>query len=277
MASFYPGRLPYCGSPPVPEVVWTRWNLDPVLLLFLFVILAFYLFGADKLARVGRVTTPWRRCAFITGWIIGSGALISPLCPLSVSLFSARVGQHMILSLISAPLVILGRPGPAFGTLWPPYAQWLATNKALLIARGAAGSVVAFTVAMWFWHAPGPYDATFASTFVYWTMHLSIFGSALMVWNVLLDQTPGRSVAVLAVGGVSTLQMTFLGALITMTPHMLYSPHVLTPYAWGMTQAGDQQLGGLIMWVPGCTVFLAATIFALGRTMSERSPSHALA
>lgn len=277
MAVFDPTRLPYCGSPPSPDDLWGRWNLDPVLLVFLGAAFALYWIGSVQVARSGRPLQAWRRNAFVAGWFIGSAALVSPLCPLSVSLFSARVGQHMILSLISAPLIILGRPGLVFGIIWPRAARWLAANPTLSMVRSAAGSALVFTAAIWFWHAPDPYDATFASTLVYWTMHLTIFGSALMVWNILLDPAPGRSVVVLAVGAVSTLQMTFLGALITMTPHLLYAPHILTPYAWGMTQASDQQLGGLIMWVPGCTVFLAATIWALGRTISEPSPMDVLA
>lgn len=277
MTGFDPARVPYCGSPPSPESLWDRWNLDPVLLIALVAALALYELGASRLAKAGRCPPPWRRVAFVAGWFVGSAALVSPLCPLSVSLFSARVGQHMILSLLAAPLVMFGRPGFVFGSLWPGMSEWLADSKMLRMARSAAGSALFFTTAIWFWHAPDPYDATFSSTLVYWAMHLTIFGSALMVWNVLLDQTQARSVGVLAVGAISTLQMTFLGALITLTPHLLYAPHILTPYAWGMSQASDQQLGGLIMWVPGCTVFLAATIWALGRAMAEHAPTDALA
>jgi len=178
---------------------------------------------------------------------------------------------------VAAPLVILGRPGVSLARLWPQAARRLSSNGALTAMRGAAGSAAAFALALWFWHAPGPYDATFASPAVYWLMHLTVFAAALMVWNVLL-QTPARgAVATLAVGAVSTLQMTFLGAIITLTPRTLYAPHALTPYAWGLTQAGDQQLGGLIMWVPGCSIFLAVTLLALGRTMSERANPDALA
>jgi putative membrane protein len=98
-----------------------------------------------------------------------------------------------------------------------------------------------------------------------------------MVWNILLETRFASIVPALTVGAVSTLQMTFLGAIITLTPRLLYAPHALTPYAWGLTQASDQQLGGLIMWVPGCSIFLAVTLFTLGRAMSERVHPDALA
>jgi putative membrane protein len=277
MLGFTSAAIPYCGAPPAPDALWTRWNLDPVLITSLLVVLALYLFGATRSEDPSRNISRWRRAAFGAGWAIGAAALISPLCPLSVSLFSARVGQHMILTLLAAPLVILGRPGLALAGLWPQACRRLSSSRLLTRIRGAAGSSAAFALALWFWHAPGPYDATFANSTVYWLMHLTVFGAALMVWNVLLESRATSTAPSLVVGAVSTLQMTFLGAIITLTPRALYAPHMLTTYAWGMTPTGDQQLGGLIMWVPGCSIFLAVTLLTLGRAMSERSHPAALA
>jgi putative membrane protein len=257
--------------------LWARWNFDHHLIGGLVAILALYLIGLIRFAGPGPNIPNWRRAAFVAGWAITTAALVSPLCALSVSLFSARVGQHMILSLVAAPLVMLGRPGLALARLWPEAGRALSSSRPLRVLRSTAGSATVFALALWFWHAPGPYDATFASSGVYWLMHLTVFGAALAVWNVLLDARVAGTVPALTVGAVSTLQMTFLGAIITLTPHLLYAPHVLTPYAWGLTQASDQQLGGLIMWVPGCTIFLAVTLLTLGRAMSERVHPDALA
>jgi putative membrane protein len=277
MLGFGNAAAPYCGAPPIPDALWTRWNLDPNLIGALVAVLALYLIGLVRFAGPGPNIPKWRRAAFIAGWVTAAAALVSPLCALSVSLFSARVGQHMILSLVAAPLVILGRPGLSLARLWPEVGRRLASNRLLRAVRGPAGSAIAFALALWFWHAPGPYDATFAGPVVYWLMHLTVFVAALMVWGVLLEGEAASAVPALTVGAISTLQMTFLGAIITLTPRMLYAPHVLTPYAWGLTQAGDQQLGGLIMWVPGCTIFLAVTLLILGRAMSERAHPDALA
>ncbi|WP_372783504.1 cytochrome c oxidase assembly protein [Phenylobacterium sp.] len=275
MLGLVSAAIPYCGAPPAPDALWARLNLDPILIAGLLAALALYRIGL--LHPEGRTIAGWRRTAFVAGWTIAAAALVSPLCALSVSLFSARVGQHMILSLVAAPLVMLGRPGLALSGLWPAAARQLAASRPLAIIRGAAGSATAFALALWFWHAPGPYDATFASPLVYWLMHLTVFATALMVWNVLLEARAASAVPALTVGAASTLQMTFLGAIITLTPRLLYAPHVLTPYAWGMTQGSDQQLGGLIMWVPGCSIFLAVTLLTLGRAMSERAHPDALA
>ena len=183
----------------------------------------------------------------------------------------------MILTLIAAPLVMLGQPELAAAALWPKTCRWLSGLSVVRLASGAVGATLAFTLAIWFWHAPGPYDATFASPLVYWLMHVTVIGSAFLVWAVLLDPSRQRAVATLAAGAFSTLQMTFLGALITMAPRPLYAPHALTTYAWGLTPSSDQQLGGLIMWVPGCSIFLAVTLYTLAKSMAEPSPSDALA
>lgn len=267
---------PYCGAPPSPDVLLARWNCDPFLIGGLVAVLGLYQIGLVRFTGPGRNLPTWRRAAFVVGWATAAAALVSPLCALSVSLFSARVGQHMILSLVAAPLVILGRPGVSLARLWPRLAQLLASNRLLKALRSATGSATLFALALWAWHAPGPYDATFASPAIYWLMHITVFAAALMVWNVLLDAPAAKPVSALMVGAVSTLQMIFLGAIITLTPRLLYAPHMLTPYAWGLTQAGDQQLGGLIMWVPGCSIFLAVTLLTLGRAMSQRAYPDAL-
>ncbi|MEO6340775.1 MAG: cytochrome c oxidase assembly protein [Caulobacteraceae bacterium] len=265
---------PYCGTPPNPDDLWRRWNLDPVLILVLLFGVGLYVVALDR-RSIDKADSPhWRRWAFFGGWITLTLALVSPLCPLSVSLFSARVGQHMVLSLVAAPMLILGEPGKIFGRLWPGFDLW---QRKLSHFGTPLVATLGFALAIWFWHAPGPYDATFSSNVVYWLMHITIIGTALMIWSVLLDPSREGTVTVLAVGAISTLQMTFLGALITMTPHLLYAPHILTPYAWGLTQASDQQLGGLIMWVPGCSVFLGVTLYSLAKIMAERARPAALA
>ena len=260
-------RHSYCGPAPDPSDLLVRWKLDPILITALVAIWVAYAIGTQW-----RGTTPvWRQWCFHAGWLTTALSLVTPLCALSVSLFSARVGQHMIMSLIGAPLVMLGNPGAAFGSLMPGPARRLGSSKTVQSIRSPLGSALLFGLALWIWHSPGPYDATFHNWTIYWLMHLSVYGSALLVWGVMIDTRRETAAASIAVGTISTLQMTFLGALITLTPQMLYAPHAVTPLVWGLTQASDQQLGGLIMWVPGCTIFLVFTLVALGRLMAERT------
>jgi putative membrane protein len=256
--------VPYCGPAPSPASLWLSWNLDPVLIGGLVAIAGLYHFGCARLEREGRKLGSREQAAFYSGWLVTSLALVSPLCPLSVSLFAARVGQHMILTLVAAPLVVAGKPAEplaaAFGVA-AAHGRW--TRQTPLPAAAV------FAVLLWFWHAPAPYAATFTSTFIYWAMHLSVFGVALWLWHALLESRNGSVIAKLASGFFSSAQMGFLGALITLAPRAVYAPHALTTGAWGLTPLEDQQLGGIIMWIPGCLIFLVFALLALAPALRE--------
>ncbi|MGH7056255.1 MAG: cytochrome c oxidase assembly protein [Acetobacteraceae bacterium] len=254
MAAALPVHIPYCGLPPSPGTLLTRWNLDPVLITGLVVVAGLYIFGVRRLAQRGREPSRAARISFHTGWAITALAVISPLCALSVSLFWARCAQDMILMLLAAPLVILGRPGRVFRASVGVYGEPRRSFSMPMVAAGA------FAVVLWFWHAPLPYAETFASTPIYWTMHFTEYGVALWLWAGLFDCSQSRALAVIGASIFSTVEMGFLGAIITFAPIALYTPYVLTTRAWGYTQIQDQQLGGAIMWVPGCFVFFLATI-----------------
>jgi putative membrane protein len=186
-------------------------------------------------------------CAF-TGWMIAAAAFLSPLCALSVALFAARVGQHMILVLVAAPLIAAGMPFRAPRSVWP---LWL--------------SALAFFISLWFWHMPLPYDATFRSVAAYWGMHLSLFGSAIGFWYALMHHARAHVVDAFAAGALTSIQMGMLGAFLSLGNHALFRWHFLTTSAWHMTPLEDQQLGGILMWVPGIAIFLWVAVRSLAR------------
>jgi putative membrane protein len=232
------GRIvPYCGLPPSPAELLTRWNLDPVLIGALAVLWLAYGLWAHR----RRLARAW---AFHLGWGLTAFLLVCPICPLSVSLFSARIAQHMLLIGAAAPLVALGLPRPG---------RW--DGNALL----AAG---VFAVALWFWHAPVPYTLTFQSVLAYWLMHLSLYGSALWLWRALLS-ADGRLGQAVAATALTAAQMGLLSAAITFAGRPLYPPHFLTTAPWGLTPLADQQLGGAIMWAPAGAVSVAVLMWSL--------------
>lgn len=241
-------QLPYCGTPPSPETLLSRFNLDPVLIAVLIVAAILHLWCVRR--RDGRYLAG-------AGWGVAGAALLSPLCALSVSLFAARVGQHMVLILCAAPLLALATP--AVSPRWARPGLWLAT--------------FAFFIALWFWHMPAPYDATFEHTTIYWAMHLTLFGSAVALWRALLRSPRQVGGDVLLAGALTSMQMGFLGAILTTASRALYFPHLATTQIWGLTPLQDQALGGVLMWVPGILLFLAAAIYALARlrTLAERA------
>lgn len=232
--------LPYCGTPPVPGALLQRFNLDPVLICALLLVVAVHL---------AAVADRHRRMRAAAGWSLATLAFVSPLCALSVALFAARIAQHMLLILAAAPLIALGMPRGE-----------LRFARARLWSAGAV-----FLIALWFWHMPWPYDATFISTPVYWSMHLTLFGSAIWLWREILQGAHQLTVDVLAVGALTSMQMGLLGAVLTMAGHALFFPHLFTTQAWGLTPLEDQQLGGVLMWVPGIVLFLWAALRSLER------------
>ncbi len=245
--------MPYCGGPPTIDTIWERWNLDPVLIACLILCLAVVV--ASPATGQTSARRPSRIGLFAVGWGVAAAALVSPLCALSVSLFAARVGQHMVLTTIAAPLVALGLPAPRGR-----------------IAGNALAGAAAFTAMLWLWHAPGPYAATFESDIVYWAMHLTTFGAALWFWRAVFHAPPRRMATTIAATLIAGVQMALLGAVIAFTPYPIYAPHLLTTTAWGLSQLQDQQLGGLIMWLPAGAIFTVAIMVPLGLALRERTP-----
>lgn len=229
--------LAYCGAPPAPG--GAAWNLDPWLAAVLVAGLAFAWGRADD------------RRALLAGWGVLALALVSPLCSLSVALFSARVGQHLVILLAAAPLLALG----------------LAAPRRAATAGGIAAAAAAFAVALWVWHLPGPYGATFRSDIAYWVMHASLLAAAVWLWRGLLLAAEGRPEVVLPAGIATAAQMSALGAFLTFAPRAIFPPHAYTTLPWGFTPLEDQQLGGLLMWVPGGLAFAGVALGALVMAM----------
>lgn len=233
----------YCGAPPLPGEWLGRWNLDPVLIAVWLGVAAIALWQARR-----RHVTRAQQHGLFAGGSLALAVWISPLCALGVALFGARVGQHMLLVLVVAPLLAWS---------WP-------TREPAPGVRAALAAWTLLTLASWLWHAPVPYEATFRSTLAYWAMHVSLLVGAVATWRVLLDPscTPGVAPALAL---ATCFQMSALGALITFAPGPLYTPHVGTTAAFGLSVLEDQQLGGLILWIPGCIAFLLAGVASVAR------------
>jgi len=243
-----PEALPYCGPPPLPADLARHWNFDPALIVLWLAAAALYELAARRAS-----VSPTERKFYHAGAALALAAWVSPLCALGVSLFGARVGQHMLLALFAAPLLALG---------WPAGAR--------ADARGGLTACAAFAAATWFWHAPTPYDATFASDAVYWTMHLTLLGAAVALWRPLLRPDPASRLRALGFAALTSVQMGLLGALLTFAPAPLYESHLPTTAAWGLTPLEDQQLGGLVLWVPGCGAFLLYVALSLAAWLREQ-------
>lgn len=262
------------------RLVWTDWSFEPGIALPLMLTAFVYARGIRTLKhRAPRARGRLRRSAILFSCGLGSVvlALMSPLDALSEALFSAHMVQHLILIVVAAPLCVSAAPLVAF--LWGlPQSfrhrllrAWQASRtvqRSWLLLTTPALAFTLHTAAIWFWHFPRPYEMALHSESIHALEHLSFFGTALIFWWLVIQPTGHRRLpygaALLFVGG-ALLQGGALGALLLFSSKPWYPAHAAGAHAWGFTALQDQQLAGLIMWVPAgfayvataCVLFLA--------------------
>ncbi len=235
---------------------------------------------------VARHSPLWPNTALFTlGWLTLVASLLSPLHELGEISFTAHMTEHELLMLVAAPLIALSRPLSVF--LWACPRR---LRRALVescnrgpvsrVWRGITDPVVATGLqiaALWLWHMPSWFDRALDSEVWHALQHLSFLGSALLFWWSLTRNTHHqhrRAVAAVCLF-VTSLASGALGALMALSSSPWYSVyaarglHELLP--GGLTAAEDQQLAGLIMWIPGGLVHLvAALVFAHGALKQEK-------
>jgi cytochrome c oxidase assembly factor CtaG len=117
------------------------------------------------------------------------------------------------------------------------------------------------------------FQATLTHDWVHAAQHISFLGSALLFWWSLLGSRKridnGAGILYLFTTGVHT---SILGALLTFTPSVWYPAYLSTAPRWGLTALEDQQLGGLIMWVPAGIVYIIAGLALLGNLLRSGQP-----
>ena len=262
-----------------PHDLWGAWSLDPAVLLGLVVVAAGYGRGVRRLWRAGpRVVRGWQAAAFVAGLAVVALALLSPLDALAGVLFSAHMAQHMLLVMVAAPLLVLGAPGlpltVALGAGWRRRLALLRRHAATAAGRRLLSRpVVAWGVhvgVLWAWHLPVPYQTALADDLVHAAEHASFLGSAMLFWWVLARRRLAPGFAMLYLFAAA-LQGSALGALLTLAPAVLYPLQAAGSALWGLTPLADQQLAGLVMWVPADLIYLgaAAALFIRWLTSME--------
>ncbi|MBV9034844.1 MAG: cytochrome c oxidase assembly protein [Acidobacteriaceae bacterium] len=255
--------LAHKSEPLQPDDLWSAWEFDPGVVIPLATSGILYRIGEKK--HFG-LTTLQKTC-FWAGWVSLVIALISPLHPLGEVLFSAHMVQHEVLMLISAPLLVLSRPLVTF--LWALPMSWRKGlgrwSKQNYVTRSwhfltdPLTAWVLHAAAIWIWHIPFLFHLTLTSELAHTAQHLSFFFSGLLFWWAIFyakgQKAYGSGILYVFTTAVHT---GILGALLTFAPHVWYPAYSKTTQAWGFTPLEDQQVGGLIMWVPASLVYLAA-------------------
>jgi putative membrane protein len=248
----------------------TTWSAEPFSWATLVISAVLYTVGLRRMwsDREGRGAQRWQAASFAAGWIALFIALVSPVHPWGNVLFSVHMMQHEILMLIAAPLLVLGHPVVvSLKGLPRPWATRLAhvmnTSTLRNITHTLENPLVAWTVhgfALWIWHAPGLFEAAVRNEFVHFLQHASFFGTALLFWWALFNTRRGPSAYGAGVLYLFTtaVHSSLLGALLTFAGSVWYQPYLHTTQSWGLTPLEDQQLGGLVMWIPAGLIYVAA-------------------
>jgi putative membrane protein len=264
------------GRPHHTTELLEAWSFDPFVILSLLVSAGVYSLGIYRLwseSGVGSAISVRGAIAYALGWLSLVVALVSPVHRWGEVLFSAHMTQHEILMLISAPLIVLGRP--LIAAMWalprPLRLNLGKTASTAVVTRTWAfftGATVAFIVhgvALWVWHIPFLFQATLTNDLVHTLQHASFLGSALLFWWAIIYGK--RGVASYGAGVlylfVTSVHSGILGAFLTFTRRVWYPIYAPTAAEWGLTPIEDQQLGGLIMWVPAGVVYIVAALFML--------------
>lgn len=192
----------------------------------------------------------WRAGSFAAGMVVLLGALNGPMHDLSERyLFSVHMLQHLLLTLVVPPLILLSLPPGGVDALVTPLGRPARLLTRPLLAFALPSAVLAI------WHFPRFYDAALEHHGIHIAMHLSFLAGATLLWwpvvargRVLPRLTPAGQMLYLF--GLS-LPMMFVGALIALADHPLYDTYAQAPRLSALlTPLEDQRLGGLLMWVP---------------------------
>ncbi len=209
-------------------------------------------------------------------------ALVSPLDALGGTLLSAHMIQHGLLIGVAPLLLLVGRPGVAFAWALPADARkkllgsrfWRSlASLANTLSRPLPATTLC-GLALWVWHAPGAFEAALQREWLHTFEHAAFFGTGLLFWRAVWDAGSSHHVGqALGAAFLTLMQGGLLGGLITLAPVLLYGWYRDRSELWGLTPLEDQQLAGLIMWVPMSVIY-----FALSLVLARgAAPGHARA
>ena len=246
-----PGGLPF----------WlTEWDWQPSILIGTALVIGLYIYAVEPLRKKYHLAEEVKlsqAISFLLGVAIIFFALFSPIDYIGDHyLFSVHMVQHLLLSLVGPALMVIGTPGWLIKPL-------LRNRLILKTAKILTSPYVAFMLLnadLFIWHAPSLYDLTLANESVHLLEHLTyiVFG-VIFWWPVFSPLEEG--LPRLSFGGrilyifLAGMPMTLLGAGLTFTPP-LYALYINAPRLWGLSAATDQQLGGLIMWIPSNLMYI---------------------
>ena len=263
------------------------WRPDPVVLLPLLLLGSVYAAGQIRLARRGRRRTmPKEAWLFVAAYFTLVIVLVSPLHVAGEMAFAPHMVQHLLLTLVAAPLLLLARTLPVM--LWGLPSRERSGAAALMGGHGPVGRVLRrlahplvawplFVVGQWTWHQPWAYQLALHDEVAHYAEHVTFFVTALLLWWPVIGAPPVPSPLPypmrILYAFVAWIPNSLLGAGIALAPALLFPLYQESARTLGIDPLADQQLAGLIMWVPGDLVFLVVLLLVLGAWMRSEERS----
>jgi putative membrane protein len=244
---------PHAAAAHTAEAAAAGWLARTPLVLALVLAVVLYARGRRRLGAGWPVR---RTAAAAAGAAAVVVALLTPLDTAAATSVTAHMIQHTILILAAAPLLALGRPLTVVGAGLPR-----APRLGRVLGTPRPGLACAtHGVALWLWHLPPSYDAALAHPLLHALAHATLLGSAVFLW---WSVSRGRA----RITGALWLFVTGfhaggLGALLALSTK---------PWFRGATLE-DQQLAGLIMWVPAGAVLTSIALALLAGWLRSGSP-----
>lgn len=284
------------GVPLPPRELLRMWNWESWSMVGLVLIAWLYSRGVRILwwrSGVGQGITVGQAMAFNGGLTVLFIAFVSPLYALSADLFIAHTVQHLLLILLAAPLLLLGKAPLALGWAIPKGIQrwwhywWRKQSDLHLIGRFFLQPRVswgAYLATLWLWQAPYIYKVALYDGLVHLVQHGVLLAAALLFWRLLLlPKTDGTVSPALRFRFVATSACTgiLLGALMILTPPFWYPIYLPTARHWGLTATVDQQVTGIVLSIAMGLVYLSLTVIYWRTwrqqeriTMTTQQPTH---
>lgn len=282
LASVVVGPAAAHGGAPVAQSF--GWTWDPWITLSLGAAFALFAVGAQRLAqrmRRGAATLRRRVLLFAIGWTVLALALVSPLHQAGEHSFTAHMLEHELMMLAAAPLLVLADPLAIMVWGLPRRARiWLGGLGRSLslpgLSRRLTEPVTATLLqaaALWLWHTPALFDRALASDAWHIAQHLSFVVTALLFWRGVLTRRPYHPGAAALCLFATSVVSGALGAMMAFSQSPWYAPYSRLGMApLGLTPMEDQQLAGLLMWIPGGVVHAAAALAAIAAVLRLTPP-----
>ena len=273
--------LAHVGRAIAPHDLWSSWGKDPFVYGGVLLTGWLYFRGVRSVwatAGGGRGVARWRAGCFLAGLGVCWAALESPIDAAGSALFSGHMLQHELLTVVAAPLLVLGDPLVAVTRSLPPAWRRRVGRAARLLTGPARSSrrtpwAVAwfgiFVASFWIWHIPALYETALRSDVVHSLQHFSFLASALGFWWVAIGGARHRSpLPGVAMSFGAMVQGTWGGVVLLFSERGIYEPYATTTQAWGLSPSADIAVGAAIMMAAG-SVFVAAGIALVGSYLAS--------